>query len=432
MTEHKHWVIALAMLLGGGGVAWATTTTPAAQTGDRVVAVVNQQPITWREWDRRMQMVRQRNPGQALPADVGQQVLEVLVQERAMVQEAQAMGIRVTDDEVANAERALAQQNQLTLSALRDNMARDGISPQAYAQQLRQQLLLQRAQAQIAQERVQLSEGEVTRYLLTRAPRAPERIGLAQWLVPTPEDASPAQLEAARQRAEQIAQAAKTGTPWAELGGLSVVPNASKAQSTDLGWRNTNDWPELFVRAVAGLTRGQVSEVVRSGAGFHVLQLTGRAAPGVDLHLTLTQARHILLRPTEQLSMPAIMAQLSRWRQQVVAGQADFAALAKAHSQDGSAAQGGDLGWAQPGQFVPEFEQAMNTLAVGEVSQPVVSRFGVHLIQVVQRRQEPMTEAQQREWARQQLREQRAPLVYNAWATEVRAKAYVKVLAPDL
>ncbi|MEK9896760.1 MAG: peptidylprolyl isomerase, partial [Burkholderiaceae bacterium] len=151
-----------------------------------------------------------------------------------------------------------------------------------------------------------------------------------------------------------------------------------------------------------------------------------------DLHLTLTQARHILLRPTEQLSMPAIMAQLSRWRQQVVAGQADFAALAKAHSRDGSAAQGGDLGWAQPGQFVPEFEQAMNTLAVGEVSQPVVSRFGVHLIQVVQRRQEPMTEAQQREWARQQLREQRAPLVYNAWATEVRAKAYVKVLAPDL
>lgn len=430
MTKPNLWFMLMMTTLAA---CWTVAAPDAmAQTGDRVVAVVNQQPITWREWDRRMQMVRARNPGQTLPSDVGQQVLEVLVQERAMVQEALALGIGVSEEEVDNTERAVAQQNNVSVAVLRQQMAQDGLTPQAYRQQLRQQLLLQRVQTQIVEQRVAISEGEITRFLLTRAPRAPERLALQQWLVATPEGATPAQQAQASERAQAMVRAVGQGQPWASLGDAAAANGQAVAQRTNLGWRNRGDWPELFVQAVDSLEPGQVSNVVRSGAGFHVLRLEARAAPGLDLNITLTRARHILRRPSAMQTMPAIMRELAAWRQQVATGQADFAALAQAHSQDGSAAQGGDLGWAEPGQFVPEFEQAMNALPVGGVSQPVVSRFGVHLIQVVQRRQEPMTEAQQRDWARQQLREQRAPMAYNAWAAEVRAKAFVQVLATDL
>jgi peptidyl-prolyl cis-trans isomerase SurA len=197
-----------------------------------------------------------------------------------------------------------------------------------------------------------------------------------------------------------------------------------------LGLRSTSRYPELFVNATRTLSVGGVTEPVRSGAGFHILKVLERRQSPVNLTITQTRARHILLRPGAQLSQDQALAQLASVRQDILAGKVDFAAVAKRLSQDGSAQQGGDLGWANPGMFVPEFEQAMNRLRPGQVAEPLVSRFGVHLIEVTDRRNAPLTDAEQRDMARKILREKKLDEAYTVWVEDLRGRAYVEMREP--
>jgi len=197
-----------------------------------------------------------------------------------------------------------------------------------------------------------------------------------------------------------------------------------------LGLRSASRYPELFVNATGQLAVGAVSEPVRSGAGFHILKVLERRQAPATLVVTQTRARHILLRPGAQLSQDQALSRLNEIRKDILAGKADFATVARNLSQDGSAQQGGDLGWANPGMFVPEFEQVMNRLRPGQVAEPLVSRFGVHLIEVTDRRNAPMSDAQQRDMARNALREKKLEEAYVVWADDVRGRAYVEMREP--
>jgi peptidyl-prolyl cis-trans isomerase SurA len=259
---------------------------------------------------------------------------------------------------------------------------------------------------------------------------AATELNLAHILVAVPENASVAQVGALQARAQRVLARARAGEDFASLAReFSDAPDA-KTSGGLVGMRTADRYPPLFVQAVERLPVGGVSDLVRSGAGFHVIKVVEKKQAGLaGLTVNQTHARHILLRPSPQLTESAAIAKLEDLRKRVEGG-ADFAQLAREFSQDASAPNGGDLGWSSPGMYVPEFEDALNTLAPRQVSQPVVSRFGVHLIQVLERRQAKLSEREQREVARNVLREKKLEEAYVQWAQEVRGRAYVEMREP--
>jgi peptidyl-prolyl cis-trans isomerase SurA len=248
-------------------------------------------------------------------------------------------------------------------------------------------------------------------------------------LIAVPENSSESAVKALGERAADVARRARAGENFTELAkAFSQTPDRG-ANGGEMGLRPADRYPELFLEATRQLKVGDVAAPVRSSAGFHILKVLERRQ-ATTLLVTQTRARHILLRPSAQISQGQAVAKLTQVRQAVVSGKSDFAVLARELSQDGSAQQGGDLGWANPGMFVPEFEQVMNRLRPGQVAEPLVSRFGVHLIEVTDRRNAPMSEQEQRTMARNALREKKLDEAYATWVEDIRGRAYVEMREP--
>ena len=419
--------------------AQPATTAPAAaiQSADFIVAVVNSEPITNREVHAltlRLQ-ADAATQGRALDAAEAKRLaLEQLINDKAQIQQARDAGIVVDELALDQAEAGVASNNQLSREALRQRLQQDGVSPAAFREQLRNQLLLTRVREREVEARVRISELEVEQFLQeqlqAQAARAPVNLNLAMILLAVPENSSAEQTRLLEARAQEVARRARSGDNFAELAQAFSQASDRGANGGVMGLRAADRYPDLFVQAVASLPVGGVSQVLRSGAGFHVLKVLERQQAPATLVVTQTRARHILLRLSPQLTQAQALAQLAALRQDIVSGRADFAEAAKRLSQDGSAAQGGDLGWANPGMFVPEFEQVMNRLRPGQVAEPLVSRFGVHLIEVTDRRDAPMSDAEQRALARNVLREKKLDEAYAAWVQDVRGRAYVEMREP--
>jgi peptidyl-prolyl cis-trans isomerase SurA len=302
-----------------------------------------------------------------------------------------------------------------------------------FRSQLRDQLMLTRLREREVEPRVRVSDLEVDQYLReqqTSNDPANLQINLAQILIAVPETASPVQLAALQVRAQRALDRARAGEDFVAL--VREFSDASDlANGGQLGLRPADRYPPLFLEATQKLGVGEISPLVRSGAGFHILQVIEKINAGMPTAaVTQSRARHILLRVSPQLSEVAARDKLNEFKKRLVAGQADFAALARDNSQDGSAAEGGDLGWASPGMFVPEFEEVMNRLAPGQVSDPFVSRFGVHLIQLTERRKAALSLREQREAIRAMLREKKLDESYVSWAQDQRGRAYVELREP--
>ncbi len=401
---------------------------------DFIVAVVNSEPITNNEVRQEVQRMLQQLAQQrrAVPdlSVLAAEVLESLISRKAQLQLARETGVRVEDSAVDQAEQSIAVQNQFDVAELHRRVTSDGQSVSQFRAQLRDQIVMQRLRERDVEARVQLSEQDVDQYLRdqqTAANPADMQINLAQILVSVPEAATATQEAAMKARAQRALERARGGEDFAAL--VREFSDASDLTvGGQLGLRPVGRYPELFVQATQQLAVSDVAELVRSGAGFHVLKVVEKIKPGQPtMAVTQSHARHILLIPGAKLTEAEARQKLLEFKKLLVNQKADFVALAREHSQDGSAAQGGDLGWASPGMFVPEFETTMNRLAPGEVSDPLVSRFGVHLIQLIERRKASLTPEQQREAVRAVLRENKLDEAYRAWAQDVRARAYVEL-----
>lgn len=414
--------------------AWTQSSTSPVRSADFVVAVVNSEPITNQEVQALSLRLLREARAQGLVADSAESkrlALDQLINEKAQIQQAIALGISVDDAAVNQAESNVANNNQISVDVLRQRLQQDGISLASFREQLRNQLLLARVREREVEARVRITDLEINQFLAEQlerqAARIPADLNLGMILIAVPENASDEQIARLSERARSVAQRARQGDDFSAL--VTTFSDAPDRSSNGgiMGLRPLSRYPELFVQAVAKLPVGGVSDVVRSGAGFHVLKVIQRQSAPTTLMTTQTRARHILLRPSPQLSQTQAIAQLNAIRRDILSGRADFADMAKRISQDGSAPQGGDLGWASPGMFVPEFEQAMNQLRPGQLAEPLVSRFGVHLIEVTDRRDAPMSDAEQRNLARSTLRESKLDDAYAGWAQEIRGRAFVEM-----
>jgi len=412
----------------------ASNTANTATQADFIVAVVNSEPITNAEVRREIQRVQaqlaQLRRPQPPIQELASEVLESLINLKAQVQLAREMGLRIEDSAIDQTELTIAQQNQIEVAELHRRLQNDGFSVTQFRSQLHDQLLQQRLRDREVESRVRVSDLDIDQYLEDQKNNFnPDsvQINLAQILVAVPESATETQIAALRMRAQQVLKRAKAGENFANLvHEYSDIP----APSNDglMGLREVSRYPTLFVQATQALNEDEVADLVHSPAGFHVLKVVKKNTPGMPAAtVTESHARHILLRPSASLSETEAQSKLANFKKQVLNGVEDFAALARTNSQDSSAQQGGDLGWVSPGMFVPEFEGAMNRLAPGEISDPLVSRFGVHLIQLLERRKVNLNPAQLRESVRAVLHEKKFGEAYLTWAQEVRARAYVEL-----
>jgi len=411
---------------------------PAAQrSAEYIVALVNSEPITNSDVQMRVARILEQNPNEAgkMPrAQLNSMVLERLISERAQLQVAKEQGIKVDDIAVDQAEQTVARQNQLTVEELRRRVASEGITQADFRRDLRNQLLLTRLREREVDPKVKISDLEVDQFLRDQrtSPNGAlaSDINLAQILVAVPEGATDAQIATLDQKAQGIAKRARGGEDFAKMA-RELSDSSDKAAGGALGLRSADRYPPLFTDAVESTAVNGIAGPVRSPAGFHVLKVLARSQPGAaDATVTQTQVRHILLRTDAKTSTEQAIARLADFKRRITSGTADFPGLARDNSQDGSAKEGGELGWTRSGQFVPEFEEAMNRLAPGEISDPVVSRFGVHLIQVEGRRDTKLNPAEQREAARSALRDKKLEEAFDTWAQEVRARAYVEFREP--
>jgi peptidyl-prolyl cis-trans isomerase SurA len=420
-----------AVLLGCCALLPLLAQAAAPRTADYIAAVVNQELVTAFEVTQRMARVRevaQRN-NQPLPADaeLRRMALEALIEDRAMLSFARESGVRVDDADIDRAVANIAAQNQMTLARLREALAREGLDLARFRANLRDQLLIERVREREVAQRIRITDSEIDDFIATQRGGAGEiQYNVAQILVKVPEDASPAIVAERRARAEAALARVQGGEDFAAVV-KEVSEDDNRAHGGEIGLKPASRLPDVFLEVVRPLRAGAVAPaLLRSGAGFHILKLVARNE-GQATHVTQTHARHILLRPSPQLSEQAVQARLLDFKRQIDSGSRRFEDLAREHSTDGSAAAGGDLGWAAPGQFVPEFEEAMGRLPIGGVSDPVVSRFGIHLIQVLERRDVAIDSKQLREQARNALRERKFEAAYNDWVRELRDRAYVEL-----
>ncbi len=421
------WLCALLLL--------ALAALPAAARDallvDRVVAVVNKDVITLTELAEHTaraeaELLRQKiaAPERAV---LERQVLERLVLDKAQLQLAASTGMRVDELQLDRAVQRVAQNNNMTLAELRRALERDGVEFERFRAELREQILLTRLREREVDDRVQVSEAEVDLYLEEHKASLAAKVeyDVAHVLVRVPEQARPEQVEQARARAERVRDEARAGGDFARLA-ASHSDAGDALQGGALGWRAPGRLPELFAEALAGMQPGAVSEPLRSPAGFHVVKLLGRRGAGDAAPVTQTRARHILVKTNEIVSEEDARRRLQGLRERIAAG-ADFAELARLNSEDGTAARGGELGWVYPGDTVPEFERAMNALAPGELSPPVRTPFGFHLIQVQERRAADVSAERQRLQARLALRERKADEAYQDWLRQLRDRTYVEL-----
>jgi len=391
---------------------------------DSVIAVVGEQVITQREWMQRMESLRMQNPGQAEPQDLGERVLDALVLERLQVQAGLDMGVVVSDSDVDQAEQRVAASNGLSLPDFLSRLAARGISPAGFRTSLREQLIIERAREQVVAQRVTLSAGAVSAYINENATLFPPMIELAHLLIKVPETASPVTQDRALVQALNWVEQARNGADLAQL--AAGAPADSVQLDPSMGMKPSSDYPSLFAQAVERVAVGEIADPVTSGAGVHILKLLAREPARRSVLEPQARARHILWRSETEEQRRDAIAQAKSLRNRILAGQEAFADAAKRVSQDSSAAAGGDLGWARAGDFVPEFEAALNALEPQAVSQPVVTRFGVHLIQLLGRRQSMMDDAALSVWARNQLRAQQGQQVITSWLRELRAATEVR------
>lgn len=402
---------------------------------DRIIAIVDQGVITEQELADRMRTVsaQLKKQGTALPPQeiLEKQILERLISDSLQLQLAAQTGLKVDDTQLDKTIERIAEQNKLSVDEFRVLLEKDGISLRKFREDIRSEITLARLREREVDNKVNISEGEVDNYLTTQANRGEEQdeFEVSHILIRTPEDASPEDLEKAKTKTQEALKQLADGTAFTQVSAaFSDAPNALEGGS--LGWKSGAQIPALFLEALKNIQVGEVAKPIRSPNGFHVLKLTNRRGGTSSLVVGQTHARHILIKLSEVVSEKDAKRKMDGIKERLDNG-TKFEEMARQYSEDGSANNGGDLGWVNPGDTVPPFEKAMNALGLGEISEPVLSTFGWHIIQVIERRQQDMTKEASRLKARQEIRVKKSEEAYQDWIRELRDRAFVELRLED-
>jgi peptidyl-prolyl cis-trans isomerase SurA len=423
---HRLFLLFSFLLAAFAGPVSAAPSDPVE--ADRIVAVVGDEVITMVELRVRVDSALKQLQKQGTPLppreELERQMLERAIMDRIQLQFAQGTGLRVDDAQLDQAIGRIAANNRMTPQQFKLALEKDGVRYARFREEIRDEMTMVRLREREVDSRLVISDGEVDAYLASQTAGGGQEFQLLHILLRAPEGATPEQLQKLRLRGEQALKRARAGENFAELAAaFSDAPDA--LQGGNLGWRPADRLPTIYADAVSRLQPGEISDLLRSSAGFHIVKLAARRGGSVQAAVQQTKARHILIRVNEVVSEPEARRKMENVRERLVNG-GDFAELARLYSQDGSGAKGGDLGWISPGDTVPEFEKAMDALKEGEVSPVVQTSFGMHLIQVSERRQRDVSEERQRTMARQALRERKLDEAYQDWLRQLRDRTYVE------
>jgi peptidyl-prolyl cis-trans isomerase SurA len=402
---------------------------------DRIVAVVDQVVITENELADRIKIVTAQleKQGTQLPPQnvLEKQILERLINDRLQINYANQTGIRVDDAQLDKTIERIAEQNKLQIDEFKQALAAEGISFRKFREDIRNEIMLARLREREVDNRINVTEAEVDNFLTTQSSRndAQDEYEVSHILVRAPEEGAPEDLQKLKAKAEQALKQLQGGANFAQVSAaFSDAPKALEGGA--LGWKTSTQLPALFIDALKPLQKGQLSPILRSPNGFHILKLTDRRGGSSPLVVEQTHARHILIKLNEVVSESEGKSRMDNLYERLVNG-GNFTEMARQYSEDGSAANGGDLGWVNPGDTVPQFEKVMNALQPGEISQPTRSPFGWHIIQVIERRKQDMTKEAARLKARQEIRARKSEEAYQDWVRELRDRAYVELRLED-
>jgi len=430
----RYWLFAGLLVTAALAIAAKEPSASTATALDRIVAVVNDEVITRVELERETKMATEqlRRQGTPPPARdiLEKQLLERMIIKRALLQVAKQGGLRVSDSEVDTAVDHIAQENKLTPATLRETVERDGISFDRFREDVRGEMLVARLREREVESRIIVSDNEIQAFLRTQDPTEKiDEYNLAHILITVPEQATPDEVKQRKTRAETALAQLRQGLDFRQVAAsFSDAPDA--LQGGAMGWRPSARLPTIFLDAVKGMKVGQVSEILRSPNGFHIVKLVDKRGSNTPVIVTQTHARHILIRLNEVVSENDARNRLNGLRDRIEHG-ADFGELARLQSDDPSAARGGDLGWITPGDVVPDFEHAMDALKVGQVSAPFKSPFGWHIVQVLERREQDMSKDRERIAARQAIRQRKSEEQWQEWVRQQRDKSYVEYHLDD-
>jgi peptidyl-prolyl cis-trans isomerase SurA len=402
---------------------------------DRIVAVVDQTVITEQELESRIATVtaQLKKQGTELPEEsiLRKQILERLISDTLQIQYAAQIGLKVDDNQLDKTIERIAEQNQLSLTEFSEALAKDGISMRKFRADIRNEITIARLREREVDGRVNVSESEIDNYLTSQASRNEnqDEFEISHILIRTPEEGATEDIQKAKAKVDKAVNELKTGTSFAKVSAsFSDAPNA--LEGGNLGWKSGAQMPALFLDALKNMQSGEISPVLRSPNGFHILKLTNKRGGNSPLVIQQTYARHILIKLSEVMSDNEAKQKIDVIKERLDNNE-KFEALARQYSEDSTASNGGDLGWVNPGDTVPQFEKAMNDLKDNQISQPVRSQFGWHIIQVVERRSQDMSKESARMKARQEIRGRKADEAYQDWIRELRDRAYVELRLED-
>ena len=430
------------------------------QIVDGIAAVVNKQVITLRQVEAETRAAQEQLKRQNIdlpdPQILRRQVLQSMITEELLRQEAERLNIQVTEASAQQAAETIAQRNNLTIQQLRTQIESSGVPWQVYLKELRQEVRVDQLRQRAVDRNIFISDADVDAFLKSQErssglsslgqrsqtqQTSPRVLGLAQILVAVPEGSSASEVQRLRAKAEEILSRLRGGADFASQA-VASSDGPEALQGGDMGVRPPEGWPDLFLSATQNVQAGGVSDIIQSGNGFHILKVVTRGeqpqqaqapapdprqapvAPEGPMMVTQTHASHILIKITPAMTEERALERLQQLRHRIEMGE-DFEELARLSSEDVSAPQGGDLGWLSPGETVPAFEQAMNALQPGQVSEPVLTQFGWHLIRVEDRREKDMEDEYRRMQARQILFQRRVEPAFEDWLNQLRGQAYI-------
>ncbi|MEI8117782.1 MAG: peptidylprolyl isomerase [Methylophilaceae bacterium] len=402
---------------------------------DRIVAIVDQTVVTEQELESRIRTVtaQLQKQGTELPAEniLRKQILERLISDTLQLQYAAQSGLKVDDSQLDKTIERIAEQNQLTLTEFADALAKDGVSMGKFRADIRNEITIARLREREVDSRINVSESEIDNFLTTQASsnENQDEYEIAHILIRTPEEGATEDVQKAKAKVNEVIKALQAGTNFAKVSAsFSDAPNALEGGS--LGWKSSTQMPALFLDALKNMQVGSVSEVLRSPNGFHILKLISKRGGSSPLVIEQTHARHILIKLSEVTSENEGKKKIDLIKERLDNGE-KFEVLARQFSEDGSASNGGDLGWVNPGDTVPLFEKAMNELKDGQISSTVRTPFGWHVIQVLERRKQDMSKEAARLKARQEIRKRKSEEAYQDWVRELRDRAFVELRLED-